>query len=94
VDPGAISSLSPILPYAVIVSNESAQAITALTVQYSLKNPAGKPITFRTTLSTLNRAREQMLLPGEFALFVPAQKLCAKLRNGSKRMTLKGPAFD
>jgi len=94
VDPEAISLLSPILPYAVIVSNDSSQAVTALTVQYSVKNPAGKPITYRVTLSTLNRAREEMLLPGELALFVPQQKLCAKLRSGSKKMALNKATFN
>jgi hypothetical protein len=94
VDPETIALLSPILPYAVIVLNDSAQAITALTVQYSLKNPAGKPITYRMTLSTLNRAREQMLLPGELALFVPKQKLCAKLRSGSNKMALKNAPLN
>lgn len=90
VDPQSLTALSPILPYGVIVANDSQLAIGAVTVIYSLKNAAGMPITHRRTLRAWNNQRSRMLLPGEYAFFVPFGGLSAKLRSGPTKMLTTG----
>lgn len=90
VNSASLATLNPMMPYTVIVKNDSGAAWISVSLVYELKNKAGLPMPQRFTVQTLNGSRNRMILPGEHVFFTPLTKLNRKLQTGPVQMALAG----
>ena len=82
VNESAMAPLHSLLPYTVIVKNESQRAVAAITLIWSYKNKQGRPITNTTVHFTLAADHRQMLRVGDMWILTPVHAVNQAVQTG------------
>jgi hypothetical protein len=79
--PKAIQALQDLLPYGVIVKNNSPISIASIVVLYHITNPQGKPVYAHVGLSASYAGDPNVMRPGEVRFLCPAFSVAMAINN-------------
>ncbi len=81
-DADSVSSIRPIIPYSIVVKNNTTRPLIGITVRFYLAGASGRTVWHQMTVGTRSNRASNLIAPGEAVLVTPETGLNAVLRPG------------